>query len=260
MRLDGWKSIASHFGRDRTTVIRWAAERAMPIHRIPGGTRGSVYATDRKSLTHGLARRGRKHRQTNRRCRNRRQPNPQPPRMTTANRRWPVRGPGCCCDHRHAGGGGLCLVRIHSARTLGNGARRPGGRSAVLSMQRVDWANRKPETIAKSIAKLQRVDRYRTRTFAPRLCRAGRLLPVGAPNFGSLTRCRSLLGGRAPRGGGYSRLRIDPDQGRRALRARAFIAYWWNGDRPAAGARFQTGLGPQRQVCPDLVLVCQRVD
>ncbi|WP_448658128.1 hypothetical protein ACPVPU_11760 [Sphingomonas sp. CJ99] len=43
-RLDGWKQIAAHFGRDRSTVIRWAQERGLPVHRLPGGRTGTVYA------------------------------------------------------------------------------------------------------------------------------------------------------------------------------------------------------------------------
>jgi Tfp pilus assembly protein PilF len=43
-RLDGWKSIATHFGRDRTTVLRWAKERNLPVKKIPGGKRATVYA------------------------------------------------------------------------------------------------------------------------------------------------------------------------------------------------------------------------
>jgi len=43
-RLDGWKSIAAYFDRDRTTVIRWARERALPVHRLPGGKTATVYA------------------------------------------------------------------------------------------------------------------------------------------------------------------------------------------------------------------------
>jgi tetratricopeptide (TPR) repeat protein len=49
-RLDGWKSIGAYFKRDRSTVMRWALERNMPIHRIPGGKQGSVFA-----LEHELA-------------------------------------------------------------------------------------------------------------------------------------------------------------------------------------------------------------
>jgi len=43
-RIDSWKEIASFFGRDERTVKRWEKERGLPVHRIPGGSRGSVYA------------------------------------------------------------------------------------------------------------------------------------------------------------------------------------------------------------------------
>lgn len=43
-RIDGWKSIGAHFGRDRTTAIRWARERDLPVHRLPGGKTGTVFA------------------------------------------------------------------------------------------------------------------------------------------------------------------------------------------------------------------------
>jgi hypothetical protein len=43
-RLDGWKVIAAYFKRDRTTVMRWANERGMPVYRLPGGRQGSVSA------------------------------------------------------------------------------------------------------------------------------------------------------------------------------------------------------------------------
>lgn len=43
-RLDGWKAIAGYFRRDRTTVMRWARERELPVHRLPGGKQGSVFA------------------------------------------------------------------------------------------------------------------------------------------------------------------------------------------------------------------------
>jgi tetratricopeptide (TPR) repeat protein len=43
-RLDGWKAIANFLGRERTTAIRWANERGLPVHRVPGGRTGTVYA------------------------------------------------------------------------------------------------------------------------------------------------------------------------------------------------------------------------
>lgn len=44
-RLDGWKSIASFLGRDERTAKRWEASRGLPVHRVPGGNGGSVFAT-----------------------------------------------------------------------------------------------------------------------------------------------------------------------------------------------------------------------
>jgi hypothetical protein len=40
----GWKGIAAYFGRDERTVMRWAAERGLPVRRMPGQKRASVYA------------------------------------------------------------------------------------------------------------------------------------------------------------------------------------------------------------------------
>jgi tetratricopeptide (TPR) repeat protein len=43
-RLDSWKEIAAFFGRDERTVKRWEKERALPVHRVPGGSRSGVFA------------------------------------------------------------------------------------------------------------------------------------------------------------------------------------------------------------------------
>jgi len=43
-RIDSWKEIAAFFGRDERTVKRWESQRGLPVHRVPGGARGSVYA------------------------------------------------------------------------------------------------------------------------------------------------------------------------------------------------------------------------
>jgi tetratricopeptide (TPR) repeat protein len=44
MRLDSWKEIAAYLGRGERTAKRWESERSLPVHRLPGGGRGSVYA------------------------------------------------------------------------------------------------------------------------------------------------------------------------------------------------------------------------
>jgi len=43
-RLDSWKEVAAFFGRDERTVKRWEKERGLPIHRVPGRGRGSIFA------------------------------------------------------------------------------------------------------------------------------------------------------------------------------------------------------------------------
>lgn len=42
--LDSWKEIAAYLGRDVSTAKRWETSRNLPVHRIPGGKRGAVYA------------------------------------------------------------------------------------------------------------------------------------------------------------------------------------------------------------------------
>lgn len=55
-RLFGWKVIAAYFGRDRSTVIRWAHDRNMPVHRLPGGKQGSVFAFEHELASWSLHR------------------------------------------------------------------------------------------------------------------------------------------------------------------------------------------------------------
>jgi len=42
--LVSWKEIAAFLNRAERTVKRWERERGLPIHRVPGGERGSVFA------------------------------------------------------------------------------------------------------------------------------------------------------------------------------------------------------------------------
>lgn len=43
-RLDSWKEVADYLKRDVRTTQRWEIERSLPIHRVPGGKRHSVFA------------------------------------------------------------------------------------------------------------------------------------------------------------------------------------------------------------------------
>ncbi len=42
-RLKSWKEIAAFFDTDERTVRRWE-ERGLPVHRVPGGARATIYA------------------------------------------------------------------------------------------------------------------------------------------------------------------------------------------------------------------------
>ena len=42
--LVSWKEIAVFLNRSERTVKRWERERGLPVHRVPGGERGSVFA------------------------------------------------------------------------------------------------------------------------------------------------------------------------------------------------------------------------
>jgi tetratricopeptide (TPR) repeat protein len=43
-RLAGWNDIAAYLGKTDRTVKRWGRDRGLPIHRVPGTARTSVYA------------------------------------------------------------------------------------------------------------------------------------------------------------------------------------------------------------------------
>src|ERR1700733_1038531 len=43
-RLVVWKEIASYLGKADRTVKRWGSERGLPVHRVPGTAKTSVYA------------------------------------------------------------------------------------------------------------------------------------------------------------------------------------------------------------------------
>src|ERR1035438_8252742 len=42
--LVSWKEIAVFLNYSESTVKRWERDRGLPVHRIPGGDRGGVFA------------------------------------------------------------------------------------------------------------------------------------------------------------------------------------------------------------------------
>ncbi|UAJ12769.1 hypothetical protein [Polymorphobacter megasporae] len=43
VRIEGWKAIAAALFRDERTVMRWEVSRGLPIHRAPGSLRSAVF-------------------------------------------------------------------------------------------------------------------------------------------------------------------------------------------------------------------------
>ena len=43
-RLDSWKDIASYLRRSERTVRRWEHTLRLPVHRLPGAKRATVFA------------------------------------------------------------------------------------------------------------------------------------------------------------------------------------------------------------------------
>ncbi|MCB2065839.1 MAG: hypothetical protein KDE15_04260 [Erythrobacter sp.] len=252
MRIDGWKSIAAHFGRERSTVIRWASERGMPVYRIPGPGRGSVYALsdeldtwleadraangdlpDPASAAPGPA------------------PAPSPAPSTAPDAAPPT--PAAPAPRRwHKGW--LALPAALALASLGAWAvnqPEPAVEQQVLPQDaaladlylqaRSDWAERSPASIEAAIGKLQQVVAGDP-GFAPAYAALADCF-VLAREFGSLGDADAF--GRAQIAADTA-LRIDPDNAD-ALRAAGFIDYWWREDRPAAARRFTQAIAANPQ-------------
>ena len=240
MRLDGWKAIAAHFGRERSTVIRWSTERGMPVYRIPGRGRGSVYALSEELdewLALGSTNSGG----------NTSVPWPDaglapatpadPPPDARANKAWP--GPM------------RWLVGAVAAAALGVGAyawRMPqptdpvevvpaDPTTAKLDLDaRAEWARRTPESLDLAAGKLRRVIETDA-DFAPAYAALADTY-ILAREFGALADLDAFARAQAAVDAGMRIDRKQPD----LLRAKGFLDYWWRGDREAAAESFEAAL------------------
>ncbi len=233
-RINGWKSIAAYFSRERTTVIRWAAERGLPVHRIPGSSRGSVYAiageldawlaASREGVVETDAGEGAL-------------ALPAPRRPRSALPRLASKRGVLVMATVAVLGLGLGAYAFETARAPVTALMPQDADAAALYVEaRADWARRTPGSIAAAINKLKHVV-----TIEPRFAPAHVALAdcyLLAREFGALTDLEAF--GRA-QAAVDTALRIDPEHAG-ALRARGFIAYWWLGDRTAASRDFRRSL------------------
>lgn len=213
--------------------MRWATERGLPIHRIPGAGRGSVYAlTEELDAWLGSS----------------------PPDVTDDPGKK-VAGAGATPE-RHAPSSSrnwskIAVVALFVTTTLGitvyawPDAPAPEARpllpedaraSAIYVEARADWARRTPGSIVQAIDKLKRVT-----TIEPQFAPAYSALAdcyLLAREFGSVPDIEAFARAQAAVD---TALKINPNHAG-ALRARGFIDYWWRGDRTAAARDFQRSL------------------
>lgn len=226
MRLDGWKAIGSHFGRERSTAIRWAAQRGMPVHRIPGAGRGSVFALT-EELEAWLETDQGKLVASDPGTENEQKPTWSRPRSRLLF--------GLAIILATTGVGSFALSQGGAEPEQ---ATIPANQSvAALYLEaRSDWAERSPQAIMRAIGKLREVV-LREPGFAPAYAALADCY-VLAREFGSLADAEAFANAQSATD---AALRIDPSQPD-ALRAKGFIEYWWRQNGKSAGDSFRRSL------------------
>ena len=226
MRLDGWKAIGTHFGKERSTVIRWEAERGLPVHRIPGAGRGSVYALT-EELDEWLA-------ASEEGTRAEAEPAlgadtvPPPARQTPRLSRLLV---SILILAGLVSLAAFAFSRGQSPKPNADLPRNPE-LAAIYLDARSDWAERSDASIASAIEKLKRVTSDDP-GFSPAYAALADCY-VLAREFGSMSDSEAF--GKAQQAADAA-LRIDPGNPD-ALRALGFIEYWWRGNRAESAQRF----------------------
>ncbi len=219
-RIDGWKSIAAFFKRNRTTVMRWAQTRDLPVHKVPGAGSTSVYAYAEELETWLNKNNG-----ENKEIANEAQPEKSNTK-TQSTRFWILTFFSISC-----------LIAAISAFTISN-AQKPqlpknAEASALYIQAREDWASRTADGLHASIAEFQEVIKRE---------------PNFAPAYASLSDAYLLVRefDATPDAIAYPKaeeaankaLEID-NNSPEANRALGFISYWWHRDIAKAKIHFE---------------------
>lgn len=225
-RIDGWKSIGAHFGRDRTTAIRWARERDLPVHRIPGGKNATVYA-----LRHELDRWAQSgHRDVDM--------SRMPPEMAMPRRRWVVAA-ATLIAFAVGGAGWAALPWIAPAASLGPAMlvlpRDPLTADRFLKGRDL-LADRDAASIEGAIDMLRDVTR-RDPGYGPGYAALAEAL-VLSREFGTRDDRQAFPEARAA---ARDALRLAPSLAS-AHRVNGFIAYWWEQNFTTARDYFERAI------------------
>ena len=235
-RIDGWKAIGAHFGRDRSTAMRWAQTRGLPIRRIPGGKLSTVYALRseldlwaEQNADAELAAAPEADPSA------RAAPGGRPRRrriVAAAVAALVVLGVGVAVSLRKSVSVAPVPVGAASQQAL------PADPDvATLYVQaRDDWARRTPTSLARAVTALEAVTR-RDPTFAPGFAALADSYLL-ASEFGFMADEDAFPKAKAA---AMSALRLAPDlaAGHRSL---GFVLYWWENDPVASGRAFRRAL------------------
>lgn len=224
-RISGWKAIASHFGRDRSTAIRWAQERGLPVHYVPGGgSKKTVFAfateLDAWAAGGGVTAAA--------------EDGISPPPAAKP-KRWPPAILASACAAALVAIALFFLLPFRQAST--SPALPSNPRVAALYVKgRNHWAQREPASLALAIAELEAVTRADP-GYAPALAALADAYLL-AREFGAMSDAVA-----------YGRARIAAERASRidaslpaAQRAIGFIAYWWEHDRAQSARAFGAAL------------------
>jgi Tfp pilus assembly protein PilF len=226
-RINGWKAIGAHFGRDRSTAIRWAQERGLPVRSVPGGgAKRTVYALktelDAWAVSQGQSEIAAVEPPVET------TPAPQAAPQTRKSR-WPWIAAA------------IPLMIIFVAWGLwpsksGDAMPRDPKVAALYLQGRDHAAQRDAAGIARAVNELEAVTRAEP-GFAPAWSALAETSLL-AREFGSLS--DNVAFERARRSAERA-LALDPSLAA-AHRALGFVAYWWEHDRARAGKAFRTAL------------------
>lgn len=227
-RIDGWKAIGAHFGRDRTTVMRWARERGLPVKRIPGGKTGTVYALKDELDTWAAGQTG-LHDDTAPTA-----SSGTPAETLLTRHRWKLAG-GAAAIAALA----VVVVIVALSPPKPSPARLLPSDPAVSALYlkaRDDWALRTPPSLDRAIAGLE-VITQRDPTFAPAWAGLADAYLLSR-EFGTLSDNQAFPKARAA---ADKALQLDATLAD-AHRADGFILYWWEEKPRAAGKAFRRAL------------------
>lgn len=232
-RLDGWKAIAGYFKRDRSTVMRWATERDLPIRRMPGG---SVFAFEHDlaawSVDPAAVGAGA-------------EPSPSGTEIAADTPERPPVEPrtrrpltlGLALATAAIAVALIAWWSFRAPRAPGPDAMPSSPAVAQLFVQARDtWARRTPADIARSIELYREVIR-REPTFAPAYAGLAESWLVYR-EYGNVDDVRAYGAASAAAGRALALDNTLPG----AHRAMGFIHYWWNNDPQRALADFQRAL------------------